>query len=182
MGLTPLDLAREFGPHREVEGEMGAVMLDKTFSERFALSKGGRMLLVDTQHADGGNNDNGSLVSNDISSSDESWRDESEPARLATDTNGAHVPSHQTKPAAQDTRSHGSDERNEEIMVLSESPPPPADVLATLSRATAALGRVEVELEYARKERDVSRFPCIVLRVLDLPTTSLSGSCQLAFP
>ena len=33
MGITPLDMAREFGPHREVEGVLGAAMLDKHFAE-----------------------------------------------------------------------------------------------------------------------------------------------------
>lgn len=54
MGLTPLDIAREFGPHREVEGELGAVMLDKNFAASFALSQGGRLLRV------GSNNNSGS--------------------------------------------------------------------------------------------------------------------------
>ena len=48
MGAMPLDMARKFGPHREVEGEIGAVMLDKTFDDNFALSQGSSMLIART--------------------------------------------------------------------------------------------------------------------------------------
>ena len=46
MGLTPLGMAQVFGPHREVEGELGSVMLDKDFAENYALSQGGRLLVA----------------------------------------------------------------------------------------------------------------------------------------
>ena len=61
MGLTPVGMARKFGPHREIEGELGSVMLDKNFAEKYALSQGRRSLVANSnpeQHKrDGGTND-----------------------------------------------------------------------------------------------------------------------------
>lgn len=44
MGCTPLEIARRFGPHPEVEAQLGYVMLDKAFAIRFAEWRGGLML------------------------------------------------------------------------------------------------------------------------------------------
>ena len=44
MGCTPLDVARIFGPHAEIEGELGAVILDRSFAQRFAITHGRNLL------------------------------------------------------------------------------------------------------------------------------------------
>ena len=44
QGCTPLDVARIFGPHPEVEGFLGSVMMDRNFTTHFALHQGARLL------------------------------------------------------------------------------------------------------------------------------------------
>ena len=40
LGKTPIDLARIFGPHPEVEAVLGSAMLDRNFHSRFMLRRG----------------------------------------------------------------------------------------------------------------------------------------------
>ena len=40
LGKTPIDLARLFGPHPEVEAMLGAAMLDHTFHAQYMLRRG----------------------------------------------------------------------------------------------------------------------------------------------
>ena len=44
LGYSPLDISHAFGPHREVEGNLGSIMLDSSFLEKLAVSKGRQML------------------------------------------------------------------------------------------------------------------------------------------
>ena len=40
LGKTPIDFARMFGPHPEVEALLGSAMLDVTFHSRYMLRRG----------------------------------------------------------------------------------------------------------------------------------------------
>ena len=53
MGATPLDVARIFGPHPEVESLLSAAMLEANFKSKYKVRRGTRILIVGADESGG---------------------------------------------------------------------------------------------------------------------------------